>query len=130
MITLHLLKDGLMSLNETGTEIPVYNPSTEAQIGEIVDGGASAVDAAVARARETFQAEAWTGKGSSERAKIIWEAADLIQARADKSARSTRSLPGIPPHPSGGGKQSGWVYEYALEGVEAYMKTKLVCAGL
>jgi phenylacetaldehyde dehydrogenase len=32
--------------------------------------------------------------------------------------------------PFGGYKQSGWGYEYALEGVEAYMKTKSVYAGI
>lgn len=71
-----------MSVVESRSTITVYNPSTEEKIGEIIDGGAAAVDAAVARARETFRAGAWTGKAPSERAKIIWKAADLIEARA------------------------------------------------
>jgi phenylacetaldehyde dehydrogenase len=69
----------------TGTQtIAIYDPSTEEQIGEIEDGGASAVDEAVARARESFRSGAWTGKPPSERAKIIWKAADLLEARADE----------------------------------------------
>jgi phenylacetaldehyde dehydrogenase len=64
--------------------IAVYDPSTEEQIGEIEDGGARAVDEAVARARESFRSGAWTGKPPSERAKIIWKAADLLEARADE----------------------------------------------
>ena len=35
-----------------------------------------------------------------------------------------------PAMPFGGYKQSGWGYEYGLEGVEAYMKTKSVYTGL
>lgn len=64
--------------------IAVYDPSTEEQIGEIEDGGARAVDEAVARARESFRSGAWAGKPPSERAKIIWKAADLLEARADE----------------------------------------------
>jgi aldehyde dehydrogenase (NAD+) len=62
--------------------IAVYDPSTEEQIGEIVDGGAKAVDAAVARARESFEAAVWHGKPPAERAKILWKVADLIEQRA------------------------------------------------
>ena len=54
----------------TGQTIAVYDPSTEQQIGEILDCGAPAVDAAVARARESFEAGAWTGKTPSERARL------------------------------------------------------------
>jgi phenylacetaldehyde dehydrogenase len=35
-----------------------------------------------------------------------------------------------PAMPFGGYKQSGWGYEYGLEGVEAYMQTKAVYTGL
>lgn len=68
----------------TNQAIAVYDPSTEEQIGEIQDGGASAVDEAVAKARESFRSGVWTGKAPSERARIIWNAADLLEARADE----------------------------------------------
>jgi aldehyde dehydrogenase (NAD+) len=64
--------------------ITVYDPSTEQQIGEITDGGAAAVDTAVARARETFRAGAWHGKTPSERTRILFRAADLIEQRAEE----------------------------------------------
>jgi aldehyde dehydrogenase (NAD+) len=35
-----------------------------------------------------------------------------------------------PAMPFGGYKQSGWGQEYAIEGVEAYMKTKAVYTGI
>jgi len=64
--------------------IAVYDPSTEEQIGEIQDGGAKAVDEAVSRARESFDAGAWTGKTPAERAKILWKVADLLEQRAEE----------------------------------------------
>ncbi len=66
--------------------IRVFDPSTEEQIGEVMDGGAQAIDAAVARARETFRSGAWREKASSERARILWRAAELIERRADELA--------------------------------------------
>jgi aldehyde dehydrogenase (NAD+) len=75
-----------MALEASEQMIPVYDPSTEEQIGEIADGGARAVDEAVARARESFKAELWTGKPAAERAKILWRVADLIEARSDDLA--------------------------------------------
>lgn len=62
--------------------IPIIDPVTEEQFGEIEDGGAVAVDEAVARARASFAARVWHGKTPSDRAKILWKAADLLEARA------------------------------------------------
>ncbi len=64
--------------------IAVYDPSIEQQIGEIADGGASAVDEAVARARDSFEAGLWHGKTPSERTRILFRAADLMEQRADE----------------------------------------------
>lgn len=69
---------------EGGTTIPVYNPATEAQIGEIEDGGIHAVNEAVGRARKSFRAALWHGKTPSERAKILWRAADHLELRAEE----------------------------------------------
>lgn len=70
----------------SGDTITVIDPSTEQQIGEIVDGGAKAVDAAVGVARETFENGAWLGKTPSERSRILYQVADLIEKRADELA--------------------------------------------
>ena len=64
--------------------IAVIDPSTEQQIGEITDGGAQAIDEAVGRAREAFNRGAWTGKTPSERSRILYRVADLIEQRADE----------------------------------------------
>lgn len=75
--------DAEPSIDET---ITVYDPSTEGPIGEIRDGGATAVDAAVGRARETFRNGDWYGKTPSERSRILYRVADLIEQRADQLA--------------------------------------------
>ena len=64
--------------------IAVYDPSTEMQIGEIADGGAAAVNEAVARARASFECGLWHGKTPSERTRILFRAADLMEQRADE----------------------------------------------
>ena len=69
-----------------GATIAIHDPATEEQIGEITDGGAATVDEAVARARASFNAGVWTDKPGSERAKILWKVADLIENRADELA--------------------------------------------
>ena len=66
------------------SSIAVFDPSTEEQIGEIQDGGVTAVDAAVSRARDSYNDGLWTGKTPAERAKILWRFADLLEQRADE----------------------------------------------
>lgn len=66
--------------------IAVFDPATEEQIGEITDGGAEAVNQAVARARAAFNAGAWHEKPPGERARIIWRIADLLEQNADELA--------------------------------------------
>lgn len=68
---------------ETGV-IEVVNPSTGELITEIEDGGAKAIDEAVARARVTFESGAWYSRPASERAKILWRFADLLEERAEE----------------------------------------------
>jgi aldehyde dehydrogenase (NAD+) len=80
--------------------IAVYNPATEEQIGEIADGGATAVDAAVALARKSFISGVWCGKTPSERAKVLWRIADLIEKHADELAAIDSRNVGVPPRQS------------------------------
>ena len=44
---------------ESSGIIPVFNPSNEEQIAEVPDSDRATVDAAVARARETFESGVW-----------------------------------------------------------------------
>lgn len=62
--------------------IDVIDPSNGELITQIPDGGPAAIDAAVARARETFDAGTWHGKPGSERARILWRFADLLEEQS------------------------------------------------
>jgi aldehyde dehydrogenase (NAD+) len=66
--------------------IPVFNPSTEEQIAEVPDSDQAAVDAAVARARETFESGVWRRLPAAHRAEVLFRAADIIKARTDELA--------------------------------------------
>ena len=66
--------------------IPVFNPSTEERIGEVIDSDKAAVDRAVARARETFEAGVWRLMPATRKADVLWRAADIIKRRVDELA--------------------------------------------
>jgi len=66
--------------------IAVFNPSTEEQIAEVPDSDQAAVDAAVARARETFESGVWRKAPATHRANVLFRAARIIEERADELA--------------------------------------------
>ncbi|MYR06750.1 aldehyde dehydrogenase family protein [Gordonia sp. SID5947] len=88
--------DELAERTGYGDVIPVIDPVTEEQIAEFTDGGAKAVDEAVAKAREAFESGVWQGKPPSERAKVLWRVADLIDDRAADLAELDSANTGMP----------------------------------
>ena len=73
--------------NSTATStIQVFNPSTEELIGEVIDSDQAAVDEAVARARESFEAGVWHRLPAARRADVLWRAADIIKQRLEELA--------------------------------------------
>ena len=66
--------------------IAVFNPSNEEQITEVPDSDQATVDAAVARARETFESGVWRKAPATHRAKVLFRAARIIEERADELA--------------------------------------------
>ncbi len=66
--------------------VQVFNPSTEEQIAEVPDSDQAAVDAAVARARETFESGVWRKLPHQQRAEILFRANALIKERLDDLA--------------------------------------------
>jgi acyl-CoA reductase-like NAD-dependent aldehyde dehydrogenase len=66
--------------------IQVFNPSTEELIGEVLDSDKAAVDRAVARARETFEAGVWRKLPATRRADVLWRAADIIKQKVNELA--------------------------------------------
>src|SRR6201986_2009005 len=66
--------------------VPVFNPSTEEQIAEVPDSDQAAVDAAVARARETFESGVWRKLPAQQRAEVLFRANAIIKERLDEFA--------------------------------------------
>ena len=79
-----------------GEAIPIIDPVTEQPIAEFADGGAAAVDEAVARARDTFDSGAWHQKPQTEQAQMLWRIAELVEARADDLAQLDSLNTGMP----------------------------------
>ncbi|MGW0041439.1 aldehyde dehydrogenase family protein [Rhodococcus sp. NPDC003348] len=88
--------DDLRNRRGTGETVPIIDPATEEQIAEFADGGADAVDEAVGRARSSFDSGVWQGLPGSERAKVLWRVADLMDESADDLAELDSVNTGMP----------------------------------
>lgn len=78
-----------MPLDQIGADapaavIPVFDPATAEQIAEVPDVGPRAVDAAVARARATFETGVWREMLPKHRAKVLWRVAEIVDRRIDE----------------------------------------------
>jgi phenylacetaldehyde dehydrogenase len=95
-VTVEATIEGLRSRPGEGETIPIIDPVTEQQIAAFNDGGAAAIDEAVARARETFESGVWHQKPQSEQARVLWRVAELLDARADDMAQLDSLNTGMP----------------------------------
>ena len=95
-MTVQATIDGLRVRPGDGETIPIIDPVTEQPIAEFADGGAAAIDDAVARARETFDSGVWHQKPQTEQAQVLWRAAELLEARADDLAHLDSLNTGMP----------------------------------
>jgi len=68
------------------SHLPVFNPATGEQTGEVACGGAAEVDAAVAAAREALPA--WACTTPARRAKVMHEMRRLLDMHRDELARA------------------------------------------
>ncbi|BBZ15410.1 aldehyde dehydrogenase family protein [Mycobacterium branderi] len=82
-MTLQMVLDEIHKRPGSGEAIAVVDPVTEEPITEFADGGEQAVDEAVARARASFESGVWQAMPGSERAKVLWRIAELIEQHAD-----------------------------------------------
>lgn len=66
--------------------IDIVNPANGEVLGSVPDGGVEAVDAAVARARDSFEKKTWRGMDPSKRERILWNVAELLAKHRDELA--------------------------------------------
>jgi len=69
-----------------GETFEVYNPATGEIIAHCASGDKSDIDAAVQAARHAFETGPWSRMTASDRGRLIWKLADLLEAHADEFA--------------------------------------------
>ena len=69
-----------------GVTSEVENPATGEVIATVFQGNEKDVDRAVAAARKAFELQSWRYGPPSERAKMMWRLADLLELHADELA--------------------------------------------
>ena len=71
----------------SGKRFPVENPATEETIADVAAGDAADVDNAVRAAKTCFESAAWRDLSARKRGRMLYKAADLLEARLDEVAR-------------------------------------------
>ena len=69
-----------------GETFAVYNPATGEKIAQCAAGNAEDIDRAVKAARAAFDTGPWTKMTASERGRLMWKLADLMEAHGDELA--------------------------------------------
>ena len=76
--------DGDWQPATSGKTFVTHDPSTGAELARVAEGDAADIDRAVLAARKAFDDGPWRNQLTpSERGKLIWRLADLIEQRAD-----------------------------------------------
>ncbi|HXX44630.1 MAG TPA: aldehyde dehydrogenase family protein [Candidatus Acidoferrales bacterium] len=71
----------------SGKTFPTYNPSTGEVLAHVAEGDKEDVDRAVAAARAAFDKGPWRKLAPSERARLMWKLADLLEKRLEEFAQ-------------------------------------------
>jgi aldehyde dehydrogenase (NAD+) len=82
-----LLIDNRWVPSETGETFATINPSTGEEICRVAAADRADVDKAVRAARKAFESGPWGKINASERGKLLYRLADLIERNADELAR-------------------------------------------
>lgn len=73
--------------SQSGRTFATVNPSTGEEICQVAEADAADVDIAVCAAREAFEHGPWRTLRASERGRLLYRLADLIESNADQLAR-------------------------------------------
>ncbi|MEX1041514.1 MAG: aldehyde dehydrogenase family protein [Pirellulaceae bacterium] len=81
-----LLIDGQWIAAHSGKTFEVKNPADASSIAQVAEGDAADINRAVAAARRAFEEGAWPALTSSERGKLLWKLADLMEQHLEELA--------------------------------------------
>jgi len=65
---------------------PTYNPATGEVLAQVAEGDRADIDVAVQAARRAFDSGPWTRLTASERGKLVWKLADLLEEHTEEFA--------------------------------------------
>jgi phenylacetaldehyde dehydrogenase len=83
----HLLINGRWVEAASGKTFPSFNPATGDILTQVAEGDREDVDRAVRAARRAFEKGPWRTLTPSERGKLVWKLADLIEVHAEEFAQ-------------------------------------------
>jgi phenylacetaldehyde dehydrogenase len=81
-----MLIDGRFVDAASGKTFPSYDPATGEVLAHVAEGDREDVERAVRAARRAFESGAWPDTTPSERGRLLWKLADLIEEHADELA--------------------------------------------
>jgi phenylacetaldehyde dehydrogenase len=81
-----LLIDGKLVDAASGKTFPDYNPATGTILAQVAEADAEDVDRAVKAARRAFDGGPWSTMSPSDRGKLLWKLAALIEQNSDEFA--------------------------------------------
>src|ERR1700684_4279605 len=70
----------------SGKTFPTYNPATGDVLAQVAEGDREDIEQAVKAARKAFDKGPWRRLTSSERGRLIWKLADLLEAHTEEFA--------------------------------------------
>jgi phenylacetaldehyde dehydrogenase len=82
-----MLIDGRWVDAASGKTFTTFNPATGKALAEVAEGDKEDIDRAVRAARKAFEEGAWRRMTPSERGRVIWKLAELLEEHAEEFAR-------------------------------------------
>src|SRR5882762_9450247 len=70
----------------SGKTFPTFNPATGEVLAMVAEGDSEDINQAVQAARRAFQEGPWSRLTSSERGRLLWKLADLLEANTEEFA--------------------------------------------
>jgi phenylacetaldehyde dehydrogenase len=70
----------------SGKTFPTYNPATGDVLAQVAEGDSADIEQAVKAARKAFDHGPWRKLTASERGRLIWKLADLLEAHTEEFA--------------------------------------------
>src|SRR5436853_1302685 len=82
-----LLINGKWVESASGKTFPTYNPATGEVLAQVAEGDREDINRAVKAARKAFDSGSWSDMSASERGRLLWKLADLMEEHLEEFAQ-------------------------------------------